>query len=81
VLAIVATTARNSAATTSLVLAVGNCGGLIIPVLLGVLLASYGPSAAAGLVLVATLAMLALCAAMLWQGAAARTESTCEVPL
>jgi MFS transporter, FHS family, L-fucose permease len=81
VLAIVTTTARNSAATTSLVLAVGNGGGLIIPVLLGVLLTRYGSSAAAGLVLVAALSMLALCAAMLWNGASARTESTCEVPL
>jgi MFS transporter, FHS family, L-fucose permease len=81
VLAIVATTARNSAATTSLVLAIGNGGGLIIPVLLGVLLARYGPSAAAGLVLVAALTMLALCAAMLWAGASAPTERTCEVPL
>jgi hypothetical protein len=49
--------------------------------LLGVLLARYGPSAAAGLVLVATLTMLALCAAMLWTGASARTERAGEVPL
>jgi fucose permease len=76
VLAIVATTARNSAATTSLVLAIGNSGGLIVPVLLGVLLAYYGPSAAAGLVLVAALTMLALCAAMLWTGTSVRTERT-----
>jgi fucose permease len=81
VLAIVATTARNSASTTSLVLAVGNCGGLIIPVLLGVLLASYGPGAAAGLVLGAALTMLTLCAAMLWAGASARTECTGEASL
>ncbi|SRR6266545_3058937 len=81
VLAIIATTARNSAATTSLVLAIGNGGGLIIPVLLGVLLARYGPSAAAGLVLIAALTMLALCAAMFWAGASARAERTCEVPL
>ena len=81
VLAIVATTARNSAATTSLVLAIGNSGGLIIPVLLGVLLARYGPSAAAGLVLVAALTMLVLCAAMLWTSASARTERTGEMPL
>ena len=81
VLAIVTTTARNSAATTSMVLAIGNGGGLIIPVLLGVLLARYGPSAAAGLVLGAALSMLALYAAVLWAGASARTERTCEVPL
>jgi MFS transporter, FHS family, L-fucose permease len=81
VLAIVTTTARNSAATTSLVLGVGNGGGLIIPALLGVLLARYGPSAAAGLVLAAALTMLTLCAAVLWAGATARTEQTCEVPL
>jgi fucose permease len=80
-LAIVATTARNSAATTSFVLAIGNCGGLIVPALLGVLLASYGPSAAASLVLVAALTMLTLCAAMLWAGASARTARTCELPL
>jgi fucose permease len=74
VLAIVATTARNSAATTSLVLAIGNGGGLIVPVLLGVLLARYGPSAAAGLVLGAAIAMLALCGAMFWTGASTRIE-------
>lgn len=84
VLAIVATTARNSAATTSLVLAIGNGGGLIVPVLLGVLLAHYGPSAAAGLVLGAAITMLALCGAMFWTGASARierTECTGEMPL
>jgi fucose permease len=81
VLAIVASTARNRAATTSLVLGVGNGGGLIIPMLLGVLLTQYGPAAAAGLVLGATLAMLALCAAVLWAGASARAERACEVPL
>ncbi|HEU5101655.1 MAG TPA: MFS transporter [Roseiflexaceae bacterium] len=64
VLAIVATTARNSAATTSLVLAVGNGGGLIVPVLLGVLLTRYGPLAAGGLVLGAALAMLLMCVTM-----------------
>ena len=80
-LAIVATTARNSAATTSFVLAIGNCGGLIVPALLGVLLASYGPSAAAGMVLIAALTMLALCASILWSGAAAPIKRTCEMPL
>jgi fucose permease len=81
VLAIVSSTARNSAATTSLVLAVGNGGGLIIPVLIGVLLSRYGAGAAAGLVFVASFAMLALCAAMLWAGQSVRTEQACEVPL
>jgi fucose permease len=66
VLAIVANTARDSGATTSLVLAIGNGGGLIVPVLLGVLLTQYGPLAAASMVVVAALAMLALCAAVLW---------------
>jgi fucose permease len=80
-LAIVATTARNSAATTSFVLAIGNCGGLIVPALLGILLASYGPSAAAGLVLVAVLTMLVLCAAILWTGSSVRAECTGEVSL
>jgi len=65
VLAIVATTARDSGTTTSLVLAIGNGGGLIVPVLLGVLLTQYGPLAAAIMVLVAALAMLALCLPML----------------
>jgi fucose permease len=81
VLAIVTTTARNSAATTSIVLAIGNGGGLIIPVLIGVLLARYGPSAVAGLVFIAVLAMLALCASMLWAGASTHIERTCEAPL
>jgi len=80
-LAIVATTARNSAATTSFVLAIGNGGGLIVPALMGFLLASYGPSAAAGLVLVAALTMLALFAAMLWSGAATRAERIGGLPL
>jgi fucose permease len=81
VLAIVTTTVRNGAATTSIVLAIGNGGGLIIPVLMGVLLARYGPSAVASLVLIAVLAMLALCASMLWSGASRRIERTCEAPL
>jgi fucose permease len=66
VLAIVANTARDSGATTSLVLAIGNGGGLIVPLLLGVLLTQSGPLAAASMVLVAALAMLALCAMVLW---------------
>jgi MFS transporter, FHS family, L-fucose permease len=66
VLAIVANTARDSGSTTSLVLAIGNGGGLIVPVLLGVLLTQYGPLAAASMVVVAALAMLVLCAALLW---------------
>jgi fucose permease len=85
VLAIVASTARDSGTTTSLVLAIGNGGGLIVPLLLGVLLTQYGPLAAASMVLVAALAMLALCAAVLWTSTSRRrpvlnqvVENACE---
>jgi fucose permease len=71
VLALVAASARNSASSTSLALALGNSGGLIIPVLLGLLLTQYGPLAAAGMVLAAAVTMLALCGAVLWASTSA----------
>src|SRR5262249_25779275 len=57
---VVALVARESAGATSLALGLGNGGGLIIPALLGLLLAQHGPSAAAGLVLAASLVMIAI---------------------
>jgi fucose permease len=62
-LALVTATTRGSGTAASLVLALGNCGGLIIPALLGWLLNRYGPSAATGMLLGAALAMLLLYAA------------------
>lgn len=61
-LAIVTSGARANGTAASLVLAIGNCGGLVIPALIGLLLSRYGPIAAAGLVLGAALTMVALCA-------------------
>jgi fucose permease len=71
VLSVVTSTARESGAAASLVLALGNCGGLIIPALLGLLLSRYGSMAAAGLVFAAALTMVALYGAVMWLGAAA----------
>lgn len=73
----VTTAAHGSSASASLVLALGNGGGLIIPVLLGVLLSRYGPSAVAAAVLAAALAMVALCIAALLVEMAPR-PSPCE---
>ena len=64
-LALVTATTRGSGTAASLVLALGNCGGLIVPALLGWLLNSYGPAATAGMVLGATLGMLILYAVTL----------------
>jgi fucose permease len=62
VLAVVARRARGNGSAASLVLALGNCGGLVIPALIGLLLSRYGPVAAAELVLAAALIMVVLCA-------------------
>jgi len=70
VLALVTSRARGSGTAASLVLALGNSGGLVIPALIGLLLSRYGPAAAAGLVLGAALAMLALCAVVVRAGVA-----------
>jgi len=70
VLAVVASGAHANGTAASLVLALGNCGGLIIPALIGLLLSQYGPVAAAGLVLGAALTMLALCAIVVRFGVA-----------
>jgi fucose permease len=70
VLAVVASGARGSGSAASLVLALANCGGLVIPALIGLLLSRYGPVAAAGLVLAAALTMLALYAGVVRSGVA-----------
>jgi MFS transporter, FHS family, L-fucose permease len=72
VLAVVASGAHANGTAASLVLALGNCGGLIIPALIGLLLSQYGPVAAARLVLGAALTMLALCAIFMRSGIAER---------
>jgi fucose permease len=71
VLALVATAARGNGTATSLALALGNSGGLVVPALLGWLLNRYGPTATAGTLLGAALTMLALYAAAVWVGAMA----------
>jgi fucose permease len=70
VLAIVTGAARASGTAASLVIAVGNCGGLIIPALLGLLLSEYGAGAAAALLLGAALVMVGLCAVLVRFGMA-----------
>lgn len=70
VLAIVTGTARASGTATSLAIAIGNCGGLIIPALLGLLLSRYGAAAAAGLLLGAALLMVLLCTVLMRASAA-----------
>lgn len=59
----VVTTAAGGGGKVGLVLALGNCGGMILPALFGVLLSRYGAPAMAGTVLAAAVAMLGLCAA------------------
>lgn len=59
-LAVITTAARGSNRAAGLALGLGNCGGLILPALFGLLLASYGPPAMIGVVLACTAAMLAL---------------------
>ena len=79
VLALVAAVSRGSGRMTNLVLALGNGGGLVVPVLLGVLLTRYGPLAAASMMVVAALAMLALRGVMIWSSTAgARIERAAE---
>jgi fucose permease len=70
-LALVTATTRGSGAAASLVLALGNSGGLVVPALLGWLLNRYGPTSTAGMLLGAALAMLTLYAATAWAGATA----------
>jgi fucose permease len=65
-LALVTATTRGSGTAASLVLALGNCGGLIIPALIGWLLNRYGPSSTTGLLFGAAIAMLMLYAATVW---------------
>jgi fucose permease len=65
---VLALVTRESGGATSLALALGNGGGLIIPAMLGLLLAQRGPAAAAGLVLAAAVMMIAIGAATLRLG-------------
>ncbi len=68
VLAVIASGGRASGTAASLVLALGNCGGLVIPALIGLLLSRYGPAAAAELVLGAAVIMVALCVVVVRSG-------------
>lgn len=63
-IALTATLSRGSPSAVSLVLAVGNLGGLAIPALLGVVITGAGPAAGAALLLGAGAAMLALFAGL-----------------
>lgn len=73
VLAVVTRAAQGSSALTGIALVVGNCGGLLIPNLLGRLLAGGGPPSLARFVLGASVAMIALSVVVaLAHGSAAR---------
>lgn len=74
-LAIVTSAARQSGTGASLVLALGNSGGLILPALLGQILSRYGPSAMAGMLLAETLLMMLLGLTAAWAGTNARIRS------
>lgn len=62
VIALVSSSTPGSTAT-SMVLAMGNSGGLLVPALIGLLLTRYGPPAVAGLLVLAALLMIGLGAA------------------
>ncbi len=57
-IAVITTAARGSSGAAGLALGLGNSGGLVLPALFGLLLASYGPPAMIGVVLACALAML-----------------------
>jgi MFS transporter, FHS family, L-fucose permease len=59
IVALVASSA-GAAAATSQVLLLGNCGALLVPALLGVLLTRYGPPAVTALLVLAALLMIGL---------------------
>jgi fucose permease len=60
VIALITTIARGDDRIAGLALGIGNCGGLVLPALFGLLLTGYGPSTMIGLVLACTAVMLAL---------------------
>jgi fucose permease len=59
-LSVVTMAARGDGGAAGLALGLGNCGGLVLPALFGLLLASYGPPAMIGVVLACAMVMLAL---------------------
>jgi fucose permease len=59
-LSVITMAARGDGGAAGLALGLGNCGGLVLPALFGLLLASYGPPAMIGVVLACALVMLAL---------------------
>ncbi|MBX0330718.1 MFS transporter [Oscillochloris sp. ZM17-4] len=77
VLALITTAARGDSRAAGLAIGLGNSGGLVLPALLGLLLASYGPQAMISVVLACALAMLATGAvALRGTGGAPRPEAT-----
>jgi fucose permease len=69
VLSVITAAAQGGSGAAGLALSLGNSGGLVIPALLGLLLARFGPPAMAGSVLLAAAAMLALGAVALGRAA------------
>jgi fucose permease len=59
-LALITAAARGGNGAAGLALGLGNSGGLVLPALLGLTLARYGPSAMIGTLLAFAIAMLAL---------------------
>jgi fucose permease len=64
ILALATAAGQANRSAASVVLAVGNCGGLIFPLAIGLLLSRFGPPAVAWLVLGTTATMVALHAAI-----------------
>lgn len=64
ILALATAAGQTNRSSASVVLAVGNCGGLIFPVVIGLLLSRFGPAAVAWLVLGTTTTMVVLQAGM-----------------
>lgn len=74
VIALVSSSTPGNAAT-SMVLAMGNSGGLLVPALIGLLLTRYGPPAVAGLLVLAALLMIGLGAAAMRPSPGASNQS------
>lgn len=55
-----ATSSANSGSATSRVLVLGNCGGMLVPALIGLLLTRHGPPAVVALLVLAALLMIGL---------------------
>lgn len=77
-LALITAAARSGNRAAGMALGLGNSGGLVLPALMGLALARYGPPTMAGVILACALAMLALGAFAL-RGAAAPPRSSAHM--